>query len=146
MLDIVSSSAAGHDGVADKLDLQELVHRFYLALDDKDVGTWLTLWHDDGVLDSPFKAVEGKREIGAFMSQNLHNNRHVCANAVFDLQGDEATARSYQLIFDAQHSAELLASAACHWHFRRYSSGWKIAKMSYRVDPGAKRPAPASET
>ncbi|HET7643219.1 MAG TPA: nuclear transport factor 2 family protein [Nitrososphaeraceae archaeon] len=49
--------------VADKINIQELIAKYNITLDNKNIDEWLNTWSDDGVWSTPFGEAKGKTEL-----------------------------------------------------------------------------------
>ncbi len=121
--------------IADKLAIKELIARYNHSIDAGEMDVWLTCWSEDAVLDGIGQYLVGMAALRAFADsyeQNyrskLPGGRHFTVNIVSDIQGDEATSRSYlqltrtgvngaQIVFTGRYE-DALVKRDGQWRFR----------------------------
>ena len=121
--------------IEDKLAIEELIARYNYSIDGGDYETWVDCWSDDAVLDGVGQYRVGIEAIRAFANSYEQNHRsktpglrHFTVNIVSDINGDEATSRSYlqltrtgtkgvQIIFTGRYE-DVLIKRNGEWRFR----------------------------
>lgn len=94
------------------------------------------MWQDDGVYAvGGFGEASGRGSIAALIEAPLHRQMmadgcaHVLSPVVIDLDGDDARAIGYSIVFrhlDGRFSAERVS--ANRWTLRRNAEGWKVVR------------------
>lgn len=87
----------------DKVAIQELTAKYANAMDDEDVQTWLTTWHESGIWEGGIGKYEGKEKLANLLPDlgaRVVGKRHVMTNFVISVSGQEATQKCYLLIID----------------------------------------------
>lgn len=81
--------------------ITRLVHEYCLAMDDRDVSRFASLWHPDATWESAGTSASGIQSILESIEsgwQRIPQARHFSSNLVIDVDGDRASARSAVLI------------------------------------------------
>jgi ketosteroid isomerase-like protein len=99
----------------DRITIQELMAKYNLALDNKNLDEWINTWADDGVWTTTFGEAKGKTELKNMIDQVTNEfasgKRHVSTNIVIeDAQNNMANARSYLTVIEAKKTPEVVAS------------------------------------
>ena len=85
--------------VQDRLDIQDLYTRYAHSFDDADADAWSALFMPDGRFAPPgIDPVVGTEALRAFVSNRSTDSpgmRHVIANVLIDVDGNEVTGRAY---------------------------------------------------
>ena len=88
--------------IEDKFAIEELIARYNYSIDSGDYETWVDCWNEDGVMDGIGKylvGIEAIREFANAYEQNHRSRiaglRHFTVNIMSEINGDEATSRSY---------------------------------------------------
>lgn len=86
--------------LADRLDIDALISRYAFHLDDRDFDALQDLFVEGARMDySAQGGVAGERdEVVAWLRETVSQfpmSQHVVANRLIEVDGDEATARSY---------------------------------------------------
>ena len=121
--------------IEDKFAIEELIARYNHSIDGGDYETWVDCWSEDGVMDGIGKylvGIEAIREFANAYEQNHRSRiaglRHFTVNIISEINGDEATSRSYlqlvrtgtkgvQIIFTGRYE-DVLIKQEGKWRFR----------------------------
>jgi ketosteroid isomerase-like protein len=128
----------------DRLEIHELLSRYYLAVDAHDAEAWVALWTEEGVFDSGHFHFEGKAQLHQFMSGHDVQTRHLVTNVCTEVQGDRALAESYMLVVPMVGKPEVIATAHCRSELLKVDGCWKMARHTYRPHPSFVPPDPPS--
>jgi uncharacterized protein (TIGR02246 family) len=88
----------------DRLAIHELIARYSHAIDGGDYEAWVDCFTPDAVFHSALGVSTGHEEIRAFARNyetsraRMPNARHYMTNIAAEVDGDEATCRSYVII------------------------------------------------
>ena len=129
----------GHDlqALSDRLDIQDLLHRYTQAVDTRDWGLYRSCFTADATID--YTASGGARgtleEVTAWISETLSMfsmTQHFVTNTLLIVTGDQATGRSYfynPMILAGDGPAQhLIVGGYYNDLFRRDAHGWRIAE------------------
>ena len=121
--------------IEDKLAIEELIARYNHSIDGGDYGTWLDCWSEDAVMDGVGQYRTGIAAIREFANSYEANHRsringlrHFTVNIISEINGDEATSRSYlqltrtetkgaQIIFTGRYEDTLIKREG-KWRFQ----------------------------
>src|ERR687897_2643083 len=74
--------------VADKIIIQELIAKYNIAIDNKNIDEWTNTWTDDGVWSTPFGETKGKTELKNMFNQVTNEfasgKRHLSTNIIIE--------------------------------------------------------------
>ncbi|MFN8204872.1 MAG: nuclear transport factor 2 family protein [Solirubrobacteraceae bacterium] len=140
------------DRAADRVEILELSARYIQAIDAYDVDACLATLTDDGHVEVP-TGRHDREELAANLRQlrDLGGRyRHLTTQSVIEIDGDEATQRSYFLFLDLADGATALANSGTYDdRLRRTPDGWRFVSRRTTLDapwaltlPGAEREAP----
>jgi ketosteroid isomerase-like protein len=122
--------------IEDRLAISDLLVRFARCLDEKDWDGYVALYTEDGVLRFPWGGPRGTDVLRADVEHNLarfHATHHISANHRVEIDGDEATSRSYvQSVHVADPEADEHWTMA-GWYdciYRRTPDGWKFTEVA----------------
>ena len=121
--------------VEDRLEVQELVARYSIARDDKDLDALLGCFVEDAVFRRRGQVVEGRAAIRDFFLASMRRyelTTHTNHAQVLDPGPDEGQLLGLvtghaELVLDAQL---VVASYRYHDRYSRTSHGWRIADRS----------------
>ena len=116
--------------IADELAIRAVLAEYCLRLEVNDFEDWLELYTDDTVYEVFRRALRGKDEVRAMLSQAPHG-LHLPGATRVELNGDTAeTVQNYLFIGSAD------AAWNMGWYFRtlvRVGEGWKIAHTKVKL-------------
>jgi uncharacterized protein (TIGR02246 family) len=133
----VAALAARVQQLEDHLAITQLVAQYGPAVDSGSAAATAALWTDDGVFDAAgVITMHGRDEIVAMVEGELHQSLitngcgHVLTVPHVELDGDEATGRSYALNIRWDHDTErfwVARVSANTWRWVRTAGGWRVA-------------------
>jgi 3-phenylpropionate/cinnamic acid dioxygenase small subunit len=116
--------------------IEQLVARYAISFDERDVETWLACWTTDGTLHrTNGQLVTGHRALGEYLRAFPGRGRHVVSNSVIEIRGDLASHRSYVQYFDRESQHALLMFGVYNDQIARVGETWRFA--SRRPTPDA---------
>ena len=124
----------------DRITIQELMAKYNLALDNKNLDEWINTWADDGVWTTTFGEAKGKTELKNMIDQVTNDfasgKRHVSTNIVIeDAQNNMANARSYLTVIEAKKTPEVVASGTYSDIIKKNNNGeWKFVQRKLDID------------
>lgn len=139
---------------ADKA-IRELLAKHDYCLDSRRDDEWLALWTRDGLYDLVSRVVypdasaktftetwQGSERLAEFITNpeghhrpgfyghSMHTASH---NLVINVSGNEATARSYSVLYqESQGGIQLLSAGSNLWKLRRSASEWLLSERHKR--------------
>ena len=126
--------------MADKINIQELIAKYNMTLDNKNIDEWLNTWSDDGVWSTPFGEAKGKTELKNFINQITNefasDKRHVSTNIIIEnAPNNTASAQSYLIVIETQKTPEVVASGNYVDALKKEASGkWKFTHRRLEID------------
>ena len=101
-----------------RITIQELMAKYNLALDNKNLDEWINTWADDGVWTTTFGEAKGKTELKNMIDQVTNEfasgKRHVSTNIVIEnaspSSNSMASAKSYLTVIEAHKTPEVVAT------------------------------------
>ena len=136
------SSSTSIITIEDKINIQELITKYNIALDTKNIDEWTNTWTEDGVWTAPFGEAKGKTELKNMVNQITNEfasgKRHVSSNIVIEdssANNGMANARSYLTVIEAQKSPEVVATGVYSDTLKKDTSGkWKFFQRKLDID------------
>jgi 3-phenylpropionate/cinnamic acid dioxygenase small subunit len=123
------------NGIADRLEIVDLLNRYAVAIDDKDWEALSEVFCDDCTADyGQFGTFNGVDAVVAWMAPTHADltTQHAMANMVIAIDQDTATARSYVHVFlRPDQSPSFRVGGAYRDELRRVDGRWKIANRVY---------------
>lgn len=126
--------------IEDKIDIQELIAKYNIALDNKNIDDWTNTWTDDGVWSTPFGEAKGKTELKNMINQVTNEfasgKRHLSTNIIIqDAPNNMTTAKSYLIVTEAKKNPEVVASGAYIDTLKKdANSKWKFVQRRLEID------------
>ncbi|MGI0050326.1 MAG: nuclear transport factor 2 family protein [Nitrososphaeraceae archaeon] len=126
--------------IEDKINIQELIAKSNIALDNKNIDDWTNTWTDDGVWSTPFGEAKGKTELKNMINQVTNEfasgKRHLSTNILIeDAPNNMTTAKSYLLVTEAKKTPEVVASGAYIDTLKKdANSKWKFVQRRLEID------------
>jgi ketosteroid isomerase-like protein len=126
--------------VADKIFIQELIAKYNIALDNKNIDEWTNTWSDDGVWSTPFGEAKGKAELKNMINQITNEfasgKRHVSTNIIIEnAPNNKASAQSYLIVTEAKKTPEVVASGTYIDALKKDANGkWKFLHRRLEID------------
>jgi len=126
--------------IEDKINIQELIAKYNVALDNKNIDEWTNTWTDDGVWSTPFGEAKGKTELKNMINQVTNEfasgKRHLSTNIIIeDAPNNMASAKSYLIVTEAKKTPEVVASGTYSDILKKNNSGeWKFFQRKLDID------------
>lgn len=118
--------------VEDRDEIRQLMARYTHAIDAGRGDDWAATFTDDGVFEMPGHSVAGTAALRAF-AEGRGGARHVVANEVIDVDGDEARVRAYVFVF-AGSPPVARAAGGYDDRLRKVDGRWRFARRAYTPD------------
>ena len=135
----------------DRFALLDLIARYNLAADEKDVEATVAHYTDDGYIEGDMSTGRGKdamREgLPDIFATEVTLKRHIATNVRFgepDDQG-EVEVGYVLLVMEAGAVPVAVATSMITDTFRRVDGEWKVARHHVAVDPSARWMVKAAE-
>ncbi len=139
--------AAAHGGsaqqlkLADKLEIGELVSRWNLATDDKNLPAFLALWADNAEFANPFGTFKGKAALTGYFTQYTTTfspgKRHYGSNLLVEDAGNgQARLTTDVLVMEAREIPYIVANVRATGTAVHTATGWKLQGMKLALDEG----------
>ncbi|NHF58133.1 SnoaL-like domain-containing protein [Flavobacteriaceae bacterium TP-CH-4] len=127
--------------VQDRFEINELIARYYLANDEKDVEAALACCTDDAIISGDFSMRPDHQEedLKKIYAGEPGKKRHLMLNhIVTDFEGDTARTQHLMLVIEASLIPAAVATSQVTDVLKRTAEGWKIAEHKITVDPSGK--------
>jgi ketosteroid isomerase-like protein len=125
----------------DKIVIQELMTRYNLAIDNKNIDEWSNTWTDDGIWTTTFGEAKGKNELKNMANQITNDfasgKRHVSTNIIIEdtSTNNMANAKSYLTVLEAHDTPEVVATGIYSDTLKKDGSGkWKFFQRKLDID------------
>jgi ketosteroid isomerase-like protein len=136
------SSSSSTITIEDKINIQELIAKYNIALDTKNIDEWTNTWTDDGILTATFGEAKGKTELKNMVNQITNEfasgKRHVSTNIVIEdssANNGIVNTRSYLTVIEAQKSPEVVATGVYSDTLKKDGNGkWKFFQRKLDID------------
>lgn len=122
--------------VQDRLDLQELIARYSIARDDKNIEALINLFTEDAVFERAGQTVKGRQEIRSFFIASMSRydfTTHTTHAQVLDPLSAVAVAGAVsghaELVLDGQL---VVASYRYADKYEKEQQGWRLSRRSLR--------------
>ena len=126
--------------VDDKIVIQELIAKYNLTIDNKNIDEWTNTWTDDGIWTTTFGEAKGKTELNNMINQITNEfangKRHFSTNIIIeDAQNNMASAKSYLTVIEAHNNPEVVASGTYSDIIKKNNNGeWKFFQRKLDID------------
>jgi uncharacterized protein (TIGR02246 family) len=118
----------------DRDEIRNLLARYNHAIDSQQVDAWAGMFTDDGVFDVGGRVAKGTDELRAFAEGVKGPMRHVIANEVIDVEGDEARVQAYVFVYAGSPPA-VRTLGTYDDELRRVDGAWRFSRRTFRPDP-----------
>ena len=131
----------------DKIVIQELITKYSLAIDSKNIDEWTNTQADDGIWITTFGEAKGKTELKNMVNQITNEfasgKRHVSTNIVIEDEsssttnnGIMASAKSYLTVIEAHKTPEVVATGVYNDTLKKDSGSgkWKFFQRKLDID------------
>lgn len=125
---------------SDRITIQELIAKYNLAIDNKNIDEWTNTWTDDGIWTTTFGEAKGKTELHNMIDQVTNEfasgKRHLSTNIIIDdAQNNMASAKSYITVIEAKKTPEVVASGTYSDILKKNNNGeWKFVQRKLDID------------
>jgi len=126
--------------VDDKIVIQELIAKYNLAIDNKNIDEWANTWTDDGIWNTTFGEAKGKTELKNMFNQITNEfasgKRHTSTNIIIEAAtNDMASAKSYLTVIESHKTPEVVATGVYSDTLKKDGSGkWKFFQRKLDID------------
>lgn len=130
----------------DREAIRDLIARYGPLADTGAADALADLWTEDGrYAVGGMTEAKGRAAIAALIDGAVHRGLMAdgCAHALgpvsIDLNGDQATARGYSVVFrhSGDHRFEAYRVSANRWHLARTPDGWRVTSRENALLDGA---------
>lgn len=122
----------------EKIEIHELIAKYYHAVDTKNTSAWLELWSSDGILRNGDHVAEGIKELTKFADEHItdpkKHTRHMATNIYVVSDGKIATMINYMLVIDSSNQNAQHASAICSSKLEKIDGQWKLKLHVFNTD------------
>lgn len=126
----------------DRLEILELLFRYNLAADEKDVDAMVADFADDGVIEGFYRTGRGKevmrRDLPAIFEAEGTLKRHLVLNPRMAGDGETATVSYTLLVVEGEERPAVGATALIRDEVRKVGDRWLVARHRIEVDPSIK--------
>ena len=125
----------------DRLDILDMLARYYRANDNKDVDQALAECTTDAIISGDFemRATHQREDLEKIYAGEPGKKRHLMLNPIFlSTSVDEVELRHLMLVIEASVIPAAVATSDVYDKIRRVDGAWKIAEHRIEVDPSAK--------
>lgn len=124
----------------DKIEIQELAARTYIALDGEDAAGFAANFAGDGVFVAPYGEFAGPENVRSFIESHIDAGkedgvRHVLSNHVIDEHADGARYRFYIIKMNIQTGPVAIATAGGDCIVSKTAQGWRFKRFQLHIDP-----------
>ena len=129
----------------DREAIRELVARYNFAFDSRNVDAYLDCWVEDGFVErrNSKPSCRGHAQLAALVKGFPINGAHMCTDFIFEIDGDEAKTRHYQLYLDMGPPCTVSMFGIWNDRLVRTSDGWKFTEKIF--DPMTIRDSEVSD-
>jgi ketosteroid isomerase-like protein len=126
--------------ISDRITIQELIAKYNLAIDNKNIDEWTNTWTDDGIWTTTFGEAKGIPELNNMIDQVTNEfasgKRHLSTNIIIDdAQNNMASAKSYITVIEAKKTPEVVASGTYSDILKKNNNGeWKFVQRKLDID------------
>ena len=126
--------------ISNRITIQELIAKYNLAIDNKNIDEWTNTWTDDGIWTTTFGEAKGIPELNNMIDQVINEfasgKRHLSTNIIIDdAQNNMASAKSYLTVIEAKKTPEVVASGTYSDSLKKNNNGeWKFVQRKLDID------------
>ena len=127
--------------IEDKIFIEELIAKYNIAIDSKNMDEWISTQTDDGIWTTTFGEAKGKTELKNMVNQITNEfasgKRHVSTNIIIEdaSTNNMANAKSYLTVIEAQKAPEVVATGVYSDTLKKDGSGkWKFFQRKLDID------------
>ena len=125
---------------SDRITIQELIAKYNLALDNKNIDEWTNTWTEDGIWSTTFGEAKGIPELKNMIDQVTNEfasgKRHLSTNIIIEAAPNNmASAKSYLMVTEAKKTPEVVASGTYSDILKKNNNGeWKFFQRKLDID------------
>ncbi len=128
----------------DRLEILDLVARYNLSTDDKDVDGYMACWAEEVLFESPFGTFRTREEMRAFEAQHVETGamgkRHLSLNVAIEEEDDDALVTSDLVVLEVAEAPHVVATGRYdRSRAIRTPDGWKFTHRRLELDGGFER-------
>ena len=127
--------------IADRLEIEELIARYYFANDAKDVEQALSYCTDDAIISGDFtmRADHQAEDLAKIYAGEPGKKRHLMMNhVVLEAGAEEVRSQHLMLVIEASLIPATVATSFVTDRLRKTADGWRIAEHRIEVDDSAR--------
>ena len=127
----------------EKLAIQELFARYAHAIDDLEPAAWVECFTPDGVFQVGTRAIRGQAALRGYADVHIQEIRcrHMMANFLYEVNGNEATGQCSMLATLATAGGyKIFAQGRYVDRLVKYNGQWRIAHRRVETDQLASKP------
>ncbi len=127
----------------EKLAIQELFARYAHAIDDLESEAWVECFTPDGVFQVGTRAMRGQAALRGYADVHIQEIRcrHMMANFLYEVNGNEATGQCSMLATLATAGGyKIFAQGRYVDRLVKYNGQWRIAHRRVETDQLASKP------
>jgi ketosteroid isomerase-like protein len=114
----------------DREAIRDLLARYNHAIDGRQLDTWVSLFTDDAIFEAQGQVFKGAKELRTFADNWEIVGRHVTANELIEVNGNEATVQAY--VFLLTGSPPIVMGMGSYVdEVRRVDGRWCFAKRIF---------------
>ena len=125
--------------VEDRLAIMDVVARYNIAADEKDVEATLKHYTEDGQIEGFYSTGKGKeamrRDLPTIFEGEGTLKRHLAPNLVIEGDGEGAQVRYVLLVVEGEEQPMVGATARITDEMRKVDGRWLISRHLIEVDP-----------
>ena len=127
----------------DRFALLDLIARYNLVADEKDVEATIALYTEDGQIVGDMSTGPGhaglREDLPDIFALEVTLKRHLACNVRFaEPAGDEVEAHYVLHVVEAGVAPVTVATSLVSDRFRRVAGEWKVARHHVAIDPSAR--------
>lgn len=125
----------------DRLEILDLVARYNLTTDSKDVDGYMDCWAEDLLFESPFGTFRTREEMRAFEAEHVQTGavgkRHLSLNVAIEQDRDDALVTSDLVVLEVAEAPHVVATGRYdRSRVVKTSDGWRFSHRRLRLDEG----------
>lgn len=134
----------------DRFAILDVIAKYNLAADEKDVEATIALYTEDGHIDGDMSTGTGKeamrQDLPDIFAAEVTLKRHIASNIQFkERNGNEVEVGYILLVIEGGIAPFAVATSIITDTYRLVDQDWKVARHHVAVDPNAKWMVKAGE-
>ncbi len=125
-----------------RMEILELMSRYNLAADDKDVEAMVADFADDGMIEGFYGTGQGKeamrRDLPAIFEAEGTLKRHLALNPRISGDGEVAEVSYVLLVVEGEERPAVGVTALIRDELRKVGDRWLVVRHRIEVDPSIK--------